>query len=127
MGTSRPTPGTPAASRRHRGSGSVAQQLRPGGRLIGHLRERRSYSDLRWASLWQNGVPTNLGNLGGAMVNLGQSINDLGEVVACADLASELPGFPFVQIHAFLWNQAAGMQDIGTVGTDFTSFPFGIN
>jgi probable HAF family extracellular repeat protein len=79
------------------------------------------------AVLWQNGIPTNLGNLGGAMVNLGQSINELGEVVGCADLASELPGFPLVQIHSFLWTQAAGMQDLGTVGTDFTSFPFGIN
>ena len=79
------------------------------------------------AVLWQNGSPTNLGNLGGSMVNLGQSINDLGEVVGCADLASELPGFPFVQIHSFLWTQPAGMQDLGTVGADFTSFPFGIN
>jgi probable HAF family extracellular repeat protein len=79
------------------------------------------------AVLWQNGVPTNLGNLGGAMVNLGQSINDLGEVVGCADLAGEVPGFPFVQIHSFLWTQATGMQDLGTVGTDFSSFPFGIN
>jgi probable HAF family extracellular repeat protein len=79
------------------------------------------------AVLWQNGVPTNLGNLGGAMVTAGQSINDLGEVVGCADLASEAPGFPFVQFHGFLWSQAAGMQDLGTVGTDFTSFAVGIN
>jgi probable HAF family extracellular repeat protein len=79
------------------------------------------------AVLWQNGSPTNLGNLGGSMVALGQSINDLGEVVGCADLASELPGFPFVQLHAFLWGQATGMQDIGAVGTDFSSLPFGIN
>jgi probable HAF family extracellular repeat protein len=79
------------------------------------------------AVLWQNGVPTNLGNLGGAMVTLGQSINDLGEVVGCADLAGELPGFPFVQFHGFLWTPAAGMQDLGTVGTDFTSFGIGIN
>jgi probable HAF family extracellular repeat protein len=79
------------------------------------------------AVLWQNGVPVNLGNLGGGMVALGQSINDLGDVVGCADLASDAPGFPFVQLHAFLWTQAAGMQDIGTVGTDFTSFPFAIN
>ncbi len=83
--------------------------------------------DAAHAVLWQNGVPTNLGNLGGAMVTTAQSINDLGEVVGCADLASELPGFPFVQIHSFLWTQAAGMHDLGTVGTDFTSFPFGIN
>jgi len=79
------------------------------------------------AVLWQNGVPTNLGNLGGAALTLGQSINDLGEVVGCADLASELPGFPFIQIHSFLWTQAAGMQDLGAVGSDFTSFPFSIN
>jgi probable HAF family extracellular repeat protein len=79
------------------------------------------------AVLWQNGVPTNLGNLGGAMVAEGQSINDLGEVVGCADLAGELPGFPFVQFHGFLWTPAAGMQDLGTVGTDFTSFAIGMN
>jgi probable HAF family extracellular repeat protein len=79
------------------------------------------------AVLWQNGVPTNLGNLGGAMVTTAQSINDLGEVVGCADLASELPGFPFIQFHGFLWTPAAGMQDLGTVGTDFTSFAIGIN
>jgi probable HAF family extracellular repeat protein len=79
------------------------------------------------AVLWQNGLPANLGNLGGSIVALGQSINDLGEVVGCADLASEVPGFPFIQLHAFLWTQAAGMQDIGTVGTDFSSLPFGIN
>lgn len=79
------------------------------------------------AVLWQNGVPTNLGNLGGAMVTTAQSINDLGEVVGCADLAGEVPGFPFVQFHGFLWTQAAGMLDLGTVGTDFTSFAAGIN
>jgi probable HAF family extracellular repeat protein len=77
--------------------------------------------------LWQNGVATNLGNLGGAMVTTAQSINDLGEIVGCADLASEVPGFPFVQFHSFLWTQAAGMQDLGTVGTDFTSFAAGLN
>ncbi|MGA3237597.1 MAG: hypothetical protein ABSG03_14975 [Bryobacteraceae bacterium] len=83
--------------------------------------------DGQHAVLWQNGSPTNLGSLGGTMANLGQSINDLGEVVGCADLAGEVPGFPFVQIHSFLWTQAAGMQDLGAVGTDFSSFPFGIN
>lgn len=61
------------------------------------------------------------------MVALGQSINDLGEVVGCADLASELPGFPYIQLHSFLWTQAAGMQDMGAVGTDFSSFGIGIN
>ena len=79
------------------------------------------------AVLWQNGVPVNLGNLGGSLLTLGQSINDLGEVVGCADVAGDAPGFPIVQIHSFLWTQASGMQDLGTVGADFTSFPFGIN
>jgi len=79
------------------------------------------------AVMWQNGVPTNLGTLGGAMITLGASINDSGAVVGCADLASEAPGFPFVQIHPFLWTQAAGMQDLGAVGADFSGLPFGIN
>ena len=61
------------------------------------------------------------------MLTLGASINDFGAVTGCADLASEIPGFPFVQIHPFLWTQASGMQDLGAVGTDFSGLPFGIN
>jgi probable HAF family extracellular repeat protein len=79
------------------------------------------------AVLWDNGVPIDLGNLGGSMTNTAAAINDLGQVVGGADLASETPGFPGVQIHGFLWTSAAGMKDIGTVGTDFSSVPTDIN
>lgn len=75
---------------------------------------------------WDNGVPTALGNLGGSMLGVGVSINDLGEVVGGSDLPSELPGFPFVQVHTTLWS-AGGMQDLGTVGTDFSTLPTWIN
>jgi len=79
------------------------------------------------AVLWENGSPINLGALGGTLASTAAGINDLGEVVGGSDLASESPGFPGVQVHAFLWTKAAGMQDIGTVGADFSGLPTGIN
>ena len=61
------------------------------------------------------------------MLGTAAGINDQGQVVGCTDLATELPGFPGVQCHGFLWTQSTGMQDIGTVGTDFSSLPDQIN
>ena len=79
------------------------------------------------AVLWDNGVPINLGSLGGTMAATAASVNDLGTVTGGSDLVSELPGFPGVQIHGFLWTSAGGMVDIGTVGSDFSSIPTAIN
>jgi uncharacterized membrane protein len=78
------------------------------------------------AVLWENGTATALPNLGGAMLGVGAGINDAGVIVGGSDLPSELPGFPFVQIHCTMWT-ANGPQDLGTVGTDFTSLPTWIN
>jgi probable HAF family extracellular repeat protein len=78
------------------------------------------------AVVWENGTATALGNLGGAMLGVGAAINDLGAVVGGSDMPSEKPGFPFVQVHATLWNQA-GMADLGTVGTDFSTLPTWLN
>lgn len=78
------------------------------------------------AVLWQNGVPTALVNLGGSMLGVGVGINDLGEMVGGSDLPSELPGFPFVQVHTTMYSQT-GPQDLGAVGTDFSSLPTFIN
>jgi len=78
------------------------------------------------AVLWQNGVPTAFANLGGTMLGVGVGINDLGEIIGGSDLPSELPGFPFVQVHATLYSQS-GPVDLGTVGTDFSSLPTWIN
>jgi probable HAF family extracellular repeat protein len=77
------------------------------------------------AVLWKNGSATDLGNLGGTKVNVAAAINNRGEVVGAADLPSETPGFPMVQVHSFLWTKDTGMQDLGTVGADFSSFPAG--
>jgi probable HAF family extracellular repeat protein len=79
------------------------------------------------AVLWENGSPIALGSLGGTMIAAAAGINDLGEVDGGTDLASEIPGFPGVQVHGFLWTKATGMEDIGTVGTDFSSLPTSIN
>jgi probable HAF family extracellular repeat protein len=78
------------------------------------------------AVLWQNGLPTAFANLGGTMLGVGVGINDLGQVVGGSDLPSEIPGFPFVQVHCTLYSQA-GPEDLGTVGTDFSSLPTWIN
>ncbi len=80
------------------------------------------------AVLWEkDGSATSLGSLGGTMIDTAAGINDIGEVDGCSDLSSEIPGFPGVQCHGFLWTKETGMQDIGTVGTDFSALPTSIN
>lgn len=79
------------------------------------------------AVLWDHRTPINLGSLGGTLVSTAAAVNDRGEVVGASDLASELPGFPAVQVHSFLWTRERGMQDIGTVGDDFTGLPTQVN
>jgi probable HAF family extracellular repeat protein len=79
------------------------------------------------AVLWENGSPIYLGSLGGTMIGVAAGNNDVGEVDGASDLPTETPGFPSVQIHGFLWTKDRGMQDIGTVGNDFSSLPTSIN
>jgi probable HAF family extracellular repeat protein len=69
------------------------------------------------AVLWRNGAPTNLGNLGGKLINAATAINDKGQVVG----TSSLPGDKANP--AFLWTEATGMQNIGTVGKDKSAVP----
>jgi len=77
------------------------------------------------AVLWQNGTATDLGGLGGTKINVAAAINNRGEVVGAADLPSEIPGFPGVQIHSFLWTKDDGMRDLGTLDGDFSSLAAG--
>lgn len=79
------------------------------------------------AVLWDNGTAIDLGNLGGSMTATAAAVNEAGVVVGATDLATETPGFPSVQIHGFYWTKAGGMQDMGTVGQDFSSIPTNIN
>lgn len=73
------------------------------------------------ALLWQDGVATDLGNLGGTYNNLPHGMNNLGQVVGMSDLAGDETA------HAFLASPGTKMQDLGTVGNDTFSFGFSIN
>jgi probable HAF family extracellular repeat protein len=77
------------------------------------------------ALLWQNGVPTNLGSLGGVAWNTPAAINALGEVVGFSDLPGDQNGAP--NFHAFLWTAQTGMQDLGTLQGDVYSEALDIN
>jgi probable HAF family extracellular repeat protein len=70
---------------------------------------------------WQNGIPTDLGNLGGTIVNTGFGINNRGQVAG----VSALPGNTIA--HAFLWDEEGGMRDLGTLPGDTNSFSGNIN
>jgi probable HAF family extracellular repeat protein len=82
------------------------------------------------AVLWSSGKATNLGNLGGTTVNTAASINDRGEVVGASELAGDTDCNPFTLVgctlHAFLWTEYTGMQDIGTLNGDVQAFPAGM-
>lgn len=76
------------------------------------------------ALLWQNGVATDLGNLGGSghlMGNVALDINNQGQVVGNSDLTGDRGN------HAFLWTKQKGMQDLGTLPGDAISAGIWIN
>lgn len=77
------------------------------------------------ALLWQKGVATDLGNLGGAFNNFAHHVNNRDEVVGFSDLPGDQTS------HAFLWTSAANIQDLGTVNDsindDTYSVGLGIN
>jgi probable HAF family extracellular repeat protein len=58
------------------------------------------------AVLWENGTPTDLGNLGGTST-VASSINNRGQVVGGAQSAAD------GTTHAFLWSRNTGMLDLG--------------
>ncbi|HEU5450435.1 MAG TPA: hypothetical protein VFU76_00535 [Terriglobales bacterium] len=72
------------------------------------------------AVIWQNGRPTDLGNLGGRAWNTPTAINNQGEVVGFAPSAQG-------PIHAFLWTASGGMQDLGTLPGDTRSYAWAVN
>jgi probable HAF family extracellular repeat protein len=78
------------------------------------------------AVLWENGEPTDLGNLGGDAWNTPMAINHQGEVVGFANLPGGDPGA--FNAHAFLWTKGDGMRDLGTLlPEDAFSQGLGIN
>ena len=63
------------------------------------------------AVIWEDGSPTDLGNIGGNAWNTPMAINESGEVVGFANVAQ---GTPF-NAHAFRWTKNDGIEDIGTL------------
>jgi probable HAF family extracellular repeat protein len=74
--------------------------------------------------LWQNGVATDLGNLGQLFNNLPHGMNNRGQVVGMAGYVDPNGN---QTAHAFLASPGTKMQDLGVVGNDDFSFGFGIN
>ncbi|HEY2473811.1 MAG TPA: hypothetical protein VGI19_03325 [Candidatus Cybelea sp.] len=72
------------------------------------------------AVLWQNGSAIDLGNLGGSQGNVGNDINNRGQIVGASDIAGDQTQ------HAFLWQNGV-MSDLGTLPGDVWSYAFGIN
>jgi probable HAF family extracellular repeat protein len=77
------------------------------------------------AVLWENGVPTDLGNFGGIAWNTPTAINNRGEVVGFSDFPGD--SATHRNYHAFLWTRNGGIKDLGTLPGDTRSIAWGIN
>ncbi len=80
------------------------------------------------AVIWENGVPTNMGNIGGQAWNTPVAINNHGQVVGFANTSGDMNAA--LNPEGFIWTQASGMQPIAPVaeGTgDTNSIAFDIN
>ncbi len=75
------------------------------------------------AMLWQNGVPNDLGNIGGDAWNTPTAINNQGTIVGFANTA---PGTARVY-EAFIWTKAGGIKSLGKIPGDLRSTANGIN
>jgi probable HAF family extracellular repeat protein len=78
------------------------------------------------AVIWdKDGTPHDLGNLGGANINMALAINNPGQVVgASSTSANATPGNG---THGFLWTSKDGMRDLGTLPGDVASVGLGIS
>src|SRR5262249_26878059 len=77
------------------------------------------------AVIWRNGVPTDIGNLGGVAWNTVAAMNNLGQAAGFLDLPGDQNGG--LNAHAFFWSESTGVKDLGTLPGDSISLAFGIN
>jgi probable HAF family extracellular repeat protein len=76
------------------------------------------------AVLWENGVVTDLGNLGALYWNTPTAINQHGDIVGFAGAPND-PDGNFLQ--AFIWTVEDGIQPLGFLPGDVHSEAYGIN
>jgi probable HAF family extracellular repeat protein len=74
--------------------------------------------------LWQNGVPIDIGDLGGHSWNTPTAINNRGTVVGFSLPAGQDGTRNF---EAFLWSQAGGIQRLGKLPGDIRAEALGLN
>lgn len=75
------------------------------------------------AVLWNDGRPTDLGNLGGSNGAVAAGVNNRGQVIGAAST-------PDGSLHPFVWTSATGMRDLGLMSADpadAANTPFQIN
>ncbi|HYK64185.1 MAG TPA: hypothetical protein VEY94_04515, partial [Patescibacteria group bacterium] len=74
--------------------------------------------------IWENGVPTDIGNLGGTTWNTPTAINNQGTVVGFS-----LPGSQngTRNYEAFIWTRGSGLHSLGKFPGDIRSAAFGVN
>ena len=79
----------------------------------------------RHAVLWENGVPIDLGSLGGVAWNTPTAINNQGTVVGFSDLPGDSDGTANFQ--AFVWTRVAGMKKLPLLPGETRAAAYGIN
>jgi probable HAF family extracellular repeat protein len=77
------------------------------------------------AVIWENGLPRNLGDLGGVAWNTPTAINHHGDIAGFSNLPTDPPGA--LNAHAVLWPRGGEIVDLKTLGDDPLSLAFGIN
>jgi len=92
------------------GQSSSSGSINEHGWIVGYLQSE--------AYIWKNETKTALGNLGGD-ISTASSINDNGQVVGSSSISTDY--------HAYLWEESAGMVDLGTLPGGKNSFAHGIN
>ncbi|MEP6730966.1 MAG: hypothetical protein ABJE10_10020 [bacterium] len=79
----------------------------------------------RHSVIWRDGKPSEIPNLGGEAWHTPTAVNEAGDVVGFSNPTGVVGG-AFLP-HAFLWNAAHGLIDLGLLPGDDNSQAFGIN
>ena len=77
------------------------------------------------AVIWEDGTPTDLGNLGGVAWNTPTAINHHGDIAGFSDFPGDQGGG--LNAHAVFWPRGGEIQDLGVLDGDVISLAFGIN